>query len=82
MKNVGKKTIYVVVEQIQEQRLHKVFFVILKVGFPSGSDDGKEPSYDAGDLGLIACLGRSPYLEKSMDRGAWLKYCIDRKSVV
>ena len=71
-----------VVEPIQEQRLHKVFFVILKVGFPSGSDDGKEPSYDAGDLGLIACLGRSPgvgnsnplqycCLENSMDRGAW-----------
>ena len=52
------------VQQIEEQRLRKVFFVILKVGFPSGSDDGKDPPYDAGDLGSTTRLGRSPYLEK------------------
>ena len=44
--------------------------------------DGKESSFDAGDLGLIPGLGRSPgegngnplqcsCLENSMDRGAW-----------
>ena len=51
--------------------------MILAKGFPGGSD-GKEPAYNAGDLGLIPRLGRSPgegngnplqysYL---MDRGA------------
>ena len=50
-------------------------------GFPSGSD-GKESACNAGDLGLIPELGRSPgegngnplqyfCLENSMDRGAW-----------
>ena len=49
--------------------------------FPGGSD-GKESSCNAGDLGLISGLGRSPgegdgnplqysCLENSMDRGAW-----------
>ena len=48
---------------------------------PSGSD-GEESAYNAGDLGLIPRLGRSPgegngnpvlysCLENSMDRGAW-----------
>ena len=51
------------------------------LGFP-GSSDGKESSCNAGDLGLILVLGRSPvernsyplqysFLENSMDRGAW-----------
>ena len=51
------------------------------LGFP-GSSDGKENACNAGDLGLITGLGRSPkgghgnplqysYLENSMDRGAW-----------
>ena len=51
------------------------------MGFPGGSD-GKESSCDAGELGLIPGLGRSPgegnvyplqytCLENSMDRGAW-----------
>ena len=51
------------------------------MGFPSGSDS-KESTYNAGDLGLIPGLGRSPgegngnplqysCLENSMDRGAW-----------
>ena len=50
-------------------------------GFPGGSD-GKEYACNAGDLGLIAGLGRFPgegngyplqysCLENSMDRGAW-----------
>ena len=50
-------------------------------GFPGGSD-GKESAYNAGDLGLIPGLERSPgeghsnplqysCLENSMDRGAW-----------
>ena len=51
------------------------------MGFPGGSD-GKESSCNAGDLGLIPLLGRSPggghsnplrysCLENPMDRGAW-----------
>ena len=50
-------------------------------GFP-GDSDGKESSCNAGDLGLIPGLGRSPGegngtplqysgLENSMDRGVW-----------
>ena len=51
------------------------------MGFPGGSD-GKESACNAGDLGSIPGLGRSPGegnsyplqcsgLENSMDRGAW-----------
>ena len=51
------------------------------MGFPGGSD-GKESAYNAGDLGSIPGLGRSPgegngyppqysCLENPMDRGAW-----------
>ena len=51
------------------------------LGFPSGSD-GKESACNAGDLGSIPELGRSPgegngnplqysCLENAMDRGAW-----------
>ena len=51
------------------------------MGFPSGSD-AKESAYNAGDLGSIPGLGRSPgegngyppqysCLENPMDRGAW-----------
>ena len=51
------------------------------LGFPGGSD-GKESTCNAGDLGLIPGLGRSPgggngnalqysCLENPMDRGAW-----------
>ena len=50
-------------------------------GFP-GSSDGKESTCNAGDLGLIPGLGRSPgdgndnplqysCLENPMDRGDW-----------
>ena len=50
-------------------------------GFPGGSD-GKESACNAGDLGSIPGLGRSPggghgnplqysFLENPMDRGAW-----------
>ena len=50
-------------------------------GFPGGSD-GKESTYNAGDLGSIPGFGRSPggghdnalqysCLEDPMDRGAW-----------
>ena len=49
--------------------------------FPGGSD-GKESTYNAGDLSLIPGLGKSPgegngnplqysCLDNSMDRGAW-----------
>ena len=52
-----------------------------KWGFLGGSD-GKEPACNAGDLGAVPALGRSPgerngkplqysCLEDSMDRGAW-----------
>ena len=51
------------------------------LGLPGGSD-GKESTCNAGKLGLIPGLGRSPgegngyplqysCLENSMDRGAW-----------
>ena len=51
------------------------------MAFPGGSD-GKESACNAGDLGSIPGLGRSPEegngnplqyscLENSMDRGAW-----------
>ena len=51
------------------------------MGFPCGSD-GKESACNAGDLGLLPGLGRSPggghgnphqysCLENPMDRGAW-----------
>ena len=54
-----------------------VFFL----SFPGGSDD-KASACNAGDLGSIPGLGRSPgegngnpfqysFLENSMDRGAW-----------
>ena len=50
-------------------------------GFPGGSD-GKEPAFDAEDLGSIPGLGRPPggehgyplqysCLENPMDKGAW-----------
>ena len=50
-------------------------------GFPDGAD-GKESAFNAGDLGLIPGLGRSPgegsgnplqysCVENSMDRGVW-----------
>ena len=57
------------------------------MGFPGGSD-GKESAYNAGDLGSIPGLGRSPgegngnslqysCLENPMDRGAW-RATVDR----
>ena len=61
---------------IPESRTSRV-----QVGFP-GDSDGKEFACNAGDLGLIPGLGRSPEgghgnplqyfcLENPMDRGAW-----------
>ena len=55
--------------------------VYVKKSFPCGSD-GEESACNAGDLGSISGLGRSPgegngnplqysCLEKSMDKGAW-----------
>jgi len=55
--------------------------ISISMGFPGGSD-GKESACNAGDLGLIPALGRSPagehgnplqysWRENSMDRGAW-----------
>ena len=57
------------------------------MGFPGGSD-GNESAYNAGDLGSIPGLGRSPgegngnslqysCLENPMDRGAW-RATVDR----
>ena len=56
-------------------------YLIAKGSFPGGSD-GKASAYNAGDLGSILGLGRSPgeghgnplqysYLENPMDRGTW-----------
>ena len=55
--------------------------LLTSVGYASGSD-GKEPTRNAGDLGLIPGSGRSPggghgyplqyiFQENPMDRGAW-----------
>ena len=60
---------------------HKIRLYICYMGFPGGSE-GKESACNAGDLGLIPGLGRSPggghwnplqysCLENPMDRGAW-----------
>ena len=58
-----------------------IFTILLSnMGFPGGSD-GKESDYNAGDLGSVPKLGRSPGgghgnpfqyspLENPMDRGA------------
>ena len=63
--------------------LQSQFYCVLfeKRGLPH-SPDGKAPACNAGDLGSISALGRSPgegnddplqypCLENSMDRGAW-----------
>ena len=58
-----------------------LFLLIFILGFPGGSDS-KESACNAGDLGSIPGLGRSPgegngnplwysCLENSIDRGAW-----------
>ena len=57
------------------------YFLSVNKGYPGGSDS-KESTCNAGDLGSILGLGRSPggghgnplqysYLENPMDRGAW-----------
>jgi len=59
----------------------KEFFCWKSGNFPGGSD-GKASAHNAGDLGSIPGLGRSPgegngnplqhsYLENSIDGGAW-----------
>ena len=61
--------------------LYMCIHILCMYGFPGGSD-GKASVYNAGDLGLILGLGRSPgegngnplqyyCLENPMDRGAW-----------
>ena len=61
--------------------MNKCSYLFNFLDFPDGSD-GKVSVYDAGDLGLIPGLGRSPgegngnplqyyCLENPMDRGAW-----------
>ena len=61
--------------------LFYLFLAVPLMGFPGGSD-GKASSCNAGDLGLIPGLGRSPgegngnplqysCLENPMNRGAW-----------
>ena len=63
------------------QSIAYVFFYVPLVGFPGGSY-GKESAINVGDLGSIACLGRSPgegngnplqvfCLENPKDRGTW-----------
>ena len=59
----------------------KILSYIYRLGFPGGSN-GKESTCNAGDLGSVPGLGRSPRegndnglhysgLENSIDRGAW-----------
>ena len=58
-----------------------ISYIPMYVGFPGGSES-KESAFNAGDLGLIPGLGRSPgegnsnplqylCLGNLMDRGAW-----------
>ena len=69
--------------ELEVSSLIQTFKMKLKeaMDFPRGSD-GKVPAYNAGDLGSIPGLGRSPgegngnplqysYLENPMDREAW-----------
>ena len=69
--------------ELEVSSLIQTFKMKLKeaMDFPHGSD-GKVPAYNAGDLGSIPGLGRSPgegngnplqysYLENPMDRKAW-----------
>ena len=64
----------------REERQEDIYTALGKC-FPGGSD-GKEPACNAGDLGSVPGLGRSPgggngnslqysCLENSMDRGTW-----------
>ena len=66
------------IEQIKNA--HRLDHLFSKVGFP-GNSDGKESACNAGNMGLISGLGKSPgdgngnpllysCLENSMDRGA------------
>ena len=67
---------------IQRSEEHQKWnYISKRKDFPGGSD-GKASVYNAGDLGLIPGLGRSPgegngnplqdyCLENPMDRGAW-----------
>ena len=66
---------------IQEFLLDPCCVLVLVQGLPDGSD-GEESARNAGDLGSISGLGRSPggehgnslhysCLENSMDRGSW-----------
>ena len=65
--------------------LYMCIHILCMYGFPGGSD-GKASVYNAGDLGLILGLGRSPgegngnplqyyCLENPMDSGAWQATC-------
>ena len=38
---------------------HQIMMTVITMGFPSGSDN-KESAYNAGDLGSVPGLGRSP----------------------
>ena len=68
-------------ESSQKPILCIVVYVCQSLGF-SGGSDGKESACNAGDLGSVPGLGRSPgkgnnsplqysCLENYMDRGAW-----------
>ena len=71
----------VFIGHIRYMKLSIKYTAINRRGFPGGSD-GKESACNAGDLGSIPGLGRSPggengnplqysCLENSMDRGTW-----------
>ena len=68
---------------VHTQTVHPFIYIYIVIygGFPGGSD-GKESAFNAGDLGSIPRLGRSPgeengnplqysCPENSMDREAW-----------
>ena len=80
LENRGELHIYTLFFKVDKLRF--LVGVSISKGFHGGSD-GKEPTYNAGDLGSIPGLGRSPgegngyplqysCLKNFMDGGAWL----------
>ena len=77
----ARKRYLVFLKRKGKQPILSFYSTTVKEGF-SGGSDGKESTCNAGDLGLIPGLGRSPgegsgnplqcsCLENPMDRGAW-----------
>ena len=77
----GKIYYLLTLNSVIQETIEYLQYTQVAKGFPGGSDD-KEFACNAGDLGSIPGLGRSPgeghgnplqysCLEESIDRGAW-----------